>query len=125
MCNFLQFNVLIFRSQGNISFNESGLCVGSKENNNQSINVGLLKTPVSNKRHTSNKDIDENNLSPASTEISVGLNMTTPMALKDISNKAQRELAMLYSPCIEEEGEGESPSKDVGENDANACKQLW
>ena len=31
--------------------------------------------------------------------------MATPMALKDISNRAQRELAMLYSPCYEEESD--------------------
>ena len=49
--------------------------------------------------------------------------MTTPMALKDISNRAQRELAMLYSPCVEEEEEG-SPN-ELQEKDLNACKKLW
>ena len=43
--------------------------------------------------------------------------MATPMALKDISNRAQRELAMLYSPCEELS----SPT----ENNEGVCKQLF
>ena len=113
-----------FRSQGNISFNESGLCVGTKENNNQSINVGLLKTPVSQKTHSiKGRELDDH--SPTSFPVGPNppLNMTTPMALRDISNKAQRELAMLYSPCPEEDEE--SPNKAENETNINVCKQLW
>ena len=64
--------------------------------------------------------------SPAKAEFGqlTSLNMNTPMALKDISNRAQRELAMLYSPCIEEE-ETSPSSETVVQKDAHICKQLW
>ena len=97
--------------------------MGSKENNDHSINVGLLKTPVAHKPHAINSKILED-CSPSLTESQYpNLSMTTPMALRDISNKAQRELAMLYSPCLEEDEE--SPVKDLNETNINACKQLW
>ena len=66
------------------------------------------------------------NTSPDTAEFEqlTSLNMNTPMALKDISNRAQRELAMLYSPCIEEE-ETSPSSENVVQKDSHICKQLW
>ena len=87
--------------------------------------MGLLKTPLQHKRHASNAEIDDDDESPCAFHGGQhpGLSMTTPMALKDISNRAQRELAMLYSPCVEEE-EG-SPTNELYGKDLNACKKLW
>ena len=111
--------VHISRSQGNISFNESGLCVGTNEDNNRSINVGLLKTPVSHKTYTiEGGDFEDNSPTSFPTGPNSALSMTTPLALRDISNKAQRELAMLYSPCPEEDEE--SPEKEENEANVNA-----
>jgi len=66
--------------------------------------VGLLKTPVNYRLINKNQSEASEIISPVanSKELTV-LNMTTPMALRDISNRAQRELATLYSPCSEEE----------------------
>ena len=115
-----------YRSQGNISFNEIGLCVGttSKENNQESINVGLLKTPVRKKGSLGEVGEIDEGTSPCriQAEQLTTLHMTTPMALKDISNRAQRELAMLYSPCIEEE---ECPPSNELVGSDSVCKQLW
>lgn len=94
------------RSQGNISFNEAGFCTnqGMKPNDKETINVGLLKTPVNHRLTNKNKSEVSENISPvANSKEFNGLQMTTPMALRDISNRAQRELATLYSPCFEEE----------------------
>ena len=116
-----------YRSQGNISFNETGLCVTkqSNESDKEPINVGLLKTPVHHKVRIGNVRELKENTSPARAELEqlTSLNMNTPMALKDISNRAQRELAMLYSPCIEEEET--SPLGETVVKDPHICKQLW
>ena len=116
-----------YRSQGNISFNETGLCVtkASKENEQEPINVGLLKTPIHHKGRNGNIWEQNDDISPntAKSGQASHLDMNTPMALKDISNRAQKELAMLYSPCIEEEET--SPSSDNMDKDSYVRKQLW
>lgn len=114
-------------SQGNISFNEAGLCVDKRtiENEDQPINVGLLKTPV----HRKGKNVMEGEATDINSSCIIDssqqgiLNMTTPMALKDISNRAQRELAMLYSPCVEEDDC--SSLIESAEEQNTICKQLF
>ena len=103
------------------------MCVDkrTKENEEQPINVGLLKTPVR-KKEQNNKEVEGTGINPSCITIDSNqhgiLNMTTPMALKDISNRAQRELAMLYSPCGEEDC---SSGIECTEDKNTVAKQLF
>ena len=88
-----------------------------KLNDKETINVGLLKTPVNHRLMNKNQSEESENISPVvNSKEFTGLNMTTPMALRDISNRVQRELAMLYSPCYEEE--------ELSSDDLTACANI-
>ena len=79
---------------------------------NPRVNVGFFKTPVIKRRKSTHIPLkqrgNEDGVHTSYNDEVEGeecLTMTTPMALKTISNRAQKELAMLYSPCTEEEPE--------------------
>ena len=92
------------------------MCVDKRRNDeDQPINVGLLKTPVHRKSESALEKATETDSICNKTEDDQNrfLSMATPMALKDISNRAQRELAMLYSPCYEEESDDASAHENM------------